>query len=353
MVEDVEVPGFLHGNELIFTTGITTNTLSSLMDFVNNLIANHAAGLVVNLGPYISKIPPQLVVYCEQHDFPLFSMPWKTRIIDITYHFCRQIIKDEKVEQSLTEAFKTLILEPKNRNAYVATLRSSGIFNANNFHIILLTVKDRVGGTPEHLEEDCLRFHPILTVNQEARAAFVWNNTFVAIYQNTTRGQMEALIPKIAHSLLADSTRSLYVGVSQSAKGYSIIPELYRQAKAAHNVAEMRGVGCCYYEDMGVEKLLLNVRRQDVLTDYASQTLTPLLAYDQEHGSDLCLTLRNYLDSDGGIQNMATTLGMHRNTINNKMKKIKDILGMELTYKQCMELMLAYYCTDILNFKEN
>ena len=92
MIEDPEVTGFIHGNELVFTTGIRQRGVDWLLDFVVNLREHGAVGLVVNLGPYITSIPPQVIVYCEQNAFPLFTIPWEEHIIDVTYDFCHRIV---------------------------------------------------------------------------------------------------------------------------------------------------------------------------------------------------------------------------------------------------------------------
>mgnify|MGYP004732656935 CR=1 FL=1 len=105
MVEDREVPKFLHGGELIFTTGIGQIDNSELLNFVKGLKEHNAVGLVVNIGPYIKEIPKNVVEYCENNMFPLFTLPWNIYIIDITYDFCRRIMDNEKSETSAVEAF--------------------------------------------------------------------------------------------------------------------------------------------------------------------------------------------------------------------------------------------------------
>ena len=64
MVEDIEVPDFLHGNELVFTTGIAHFGNEWLLDFVTGLKKSNASGIVVNIGPYIDSIPSKVIVYC-------------------------------------------------------------------------------------------------------------------------------------------------------------------------------------------------------------------------------------------------------------------------------------------------
>ena len=51
IVEDSEVPDFMHGNELVFTTGIGHKGSGWLLDFVRLPMGKDAAGVVVNIGP--------------------------------------------------------------------------------------------------------------------------------------------------------------------------------------------------------------------------------------------------------------------------------------------------------------
>lgn len=84
MLEDPETANFLHGQELIFSTGIGHANTDWLLDFAKGLVANQASGLVLNIGPYIHSVPEDLIAYCREVQFPLFTIPWKTRIVDIT-----------------------------------------------------------------------------------------------------------------------------------------------------------------------------------------------------------------------------------------------------------------------------
>ena len=70
IVEDSEVPDFMHGNELVFTTGIGHKGSGWLLDFVRQLKGKNAAGVVVNIGPYINAVPKDVMEYCECNALP-------------------------------------------------------------------------------------------------------------------------------------------------------------------------------------------------------------------------------------------------------------------------------------------
>jgi len=98
MLEDPETASFLYGQELIFSTLIGHDNTNWLHNFANGLVENQASGLVLNIGPYIKSVPEDLIAYCREVQSPLFTIPWKTRIVDITNDFCRKIIKSEENE---------------------------------------------------------------------------------------------------------------------------------------------------------------------------------------------------------------------------------------------------------------
>ena len=82
-VEDTEVSDFLHGGELIFSTGIANKGQDWMLPFVKNLIENQVSGLVLNIGPYIKSIPQEVISYCNEKHFPL--LVYKNRDIVLIY----------------------------------------------------------------------------------------------------------------------------------------------------------------------------------------------------------------------------------------------------------------------------
>ena len=57
----------MHGQELIFTTGIADGSEDWIMQFVKNLYASNVSAFVVNQGLYIKTIPEEYGI--EQSEF--------------------------------------------------------------------------------------------------------------------------------------------------------------------------------------------------------------------------------------------------------------------------------------------
>ncbi len=345
MVEDIAVPDFLHGNELVFTTGIANYEDSWLLKFVSKLQVNNAAGLVINLGPYIQEqeIPPQLIIYCEQNKFPLFTIPWQTRVVDITYEFCRIIIGNEKAEQSLAEAFKNLILGAGNTGEYTDTLERAGFAKESLYRVALIKFKEEAEVVkPGFYFTNETKFITMFRLNSFAKAMFVWKNVLVLIYQNISPLMLEHMVEHLRAFTQEQANLQAYMGISDVVGDYQSVQTLYANAESALIISEQNDEVVTRYEEIGIYKLLLNVKNKELLDGYGMEIIGPLLKHDEEHGTDLCDTLKAYCEHNGAINEMAEIAGVHRNTMNYKIRKIKEILNRDFNYKTIMDLMIAF-----------
>lgn len=349
IIEDMEVPEFLHGNELVFTTGIARHQVNWLLHFVQSLKENNAAGIVINLGPYIESVPTQVVVYCEQNDFPLYTIPWKTRIIDVTYEFCRKIIQNEGVEQSMAEAFKNLILNPQATEQYKLTIEHSGFLQDSKYRLILMSVRqDSRNVTERFLIENETALSKVFEQNQMQKAMFLWKEKIVLVYQNLEGANLAELIQG-AKLLCKESGAVCSIGISKENESYYLMNEMYEQAEAACIISEVQKVTGLKYENLGIYKILLDVRNKNLLHEYYDEIIGPLESYDAEHQSELCEVLKMYCDTNGGISVMAEAYGVHRNTINYKINKIKKILKKELNHVDVMYIMLCFKIKELID----
>ena len=81
---------------------------------------------------------------------------------------------------------------------------------------------------------------------------------------------------------------------------------------------------------------------------FCDSVLGALLRYDEINGSDCEKTLLVYLESNCSLQKTAEILGIHRNTVNYKIKNIKALLGTEFSIEDKMNLMLAYRAKQLI-----
>lgn len=345
MVEDSGVPGLLHGGELIFTTGIGLTGNDKLLPFVKELKEHDAAGLVVNLGPYIDSIPPKVLVYCEEQDFPLFTLPWEIHIIDITYEFCRRIIDNEEQETSLVNALRGLIFGGERRGEYIEVLEQQGFEENSDYTLIAVDVGE--GRTTASAMKNNAGLWKILRRSKRHTAAFYQSGCAVIVRQNTTAEERQGIIGE----LNAMDEPAFHMGISEKLEGLNALSECYRQCVAALSASKITHRRVSFYDDIGIYKLIYGVSDRGVLKDYADKTLGALIKFDSLNDSDYVPTLKVYLESSGSVLQTAEKLGVHRNTVNYKLKCVREILGVALNEEDRMNLLLAFHVLEVLNLK--
>ena len=117
VAEDQSNASFLRTGELIISTGALYNhTEEWLLRFVHTLSNHHTCGLILNTGKHIfpSDITASVRDFCDNHDFPLFIMPWHIHIYDITKDYYDRIFMDMRSEHSLD--FYKLLSEIENKS---------------------------------------------------------------------------------------------------------------------------------------------------------------------------------------------------------------------------------------------
>lgn len=350
MIEDMQVPSFLHGSELVFTTGIGQQGTDWLLDFAKRLYESNGAGLVVNLGPYIDAVPPQVVVFCEQHGLPLFRVPWKVHLIDITYDFCHRIIANEENEISLANALRDLIFASRGLRDLQPTFERHGFLSAGVYCVAVFRLS--CCGAPISGEQAAmLRFHAHRLLGRLGCkfSLFYQNGNLVVVTSGLQTDQVQMFAENLIQ-ICADRKPSIQAraGIGKQTSGYEGIPEAYRQACAALKIAACRGKTYLHYDELGIYKLLISVKDFSVLRDLYREVLGPLADYDEKNGTEYMKILRDYLAHDSSVQVLSQLNGVHRNTVNYQIKRIRKILQCELTQEDKLKILLAFYIEDLL-----
>jgi sugar diacid utilization regulator len=118
--------------------------------------------------------------------------------------------------------------------------------------------------------------------------------------------------------------------------------DLYRagnEAILAANVAEGRpgdddeAPSVLAFEDTGAYRLLLPAMSEDAaeLQRFYAETISPLVAYDEQYETDLVQTLETFLDADGNVAGTAQRLFTHRHTVRYRLERVRDLTGLDVS----------------------
>lgn len=136
-------------------------------------------------------------------------------------------------------------------------------------------------------------------------------------------------------------------GISVNDLGIHSLPRNYKRAIALLRI-ERQGQAKLSYSNSGLFKLLIEIEDTKVLKRFYEETLGQMEAYDKKNQTDYLATLKFYLDNNASVQEVAKETYVHRNTINYKIKKIKEILQCDLNYQDGLKLLLAFHIKELL-----
>jgi len=106
------------------------------------------------------------------------------------------------------------------------------------------------------------------------------------------------------------------------------LPDAHRTAELALSAQVTLGrTGLSDGTGLGVVAAVLHLGASGGLPTGLIANLTPLTSYDSSHHSDLLRTADVYFSADGNVARTATVLGVHRNTVRQRLDRIGELMG--------------------------
>lgn len=351
IIEDEDVSKFLHGNELVFTAGILNKEENWMLNFAKRLYDVGASAFVINIGPYTKKVPDEVIRYCDLVGMPLFTIPWDTRMVDMTRDFCQRIINSEHVEMSMASAIKNIIFKTGDFESQLLQLEKHGYRRESRFSFISISLLDGEVNTDGIYRQEMIR-----QAEQSARMvhdlflSFSYKEYMVFVLTDYSDLEIEEFVKVFLSTLKKKKFGwQFYMGVSPNKSGISDLDKNFKCALAAMEMAGKRKVNCCFYDRLDIHKLLYAIDDKAVIRQYYRDTIAKLEQYDRENETQLTTLLRSYLFHNGSLQEVAQIHFLHRNTVTNQLKRIEKILNLNpLELEDKVSLMMAFYIKDML-----
>ena len=355
MVESIDISAFLEGNEVAFTTGIVLTSKKELYELVEFNYKQKAAGMVINVGPYIEEIPQEVLEFGEQHDFPIFEVPWRVHMANIMHEFSIQINLDEQKELEIVSALKNAITFPESENLYVPTLLKYGYKREWSYCIVMAEVNNKKCMPLNNEEKKQLLRYSRRYFSSWGQKAAVWqlDENIVFFFTNCReekiKEEMQQFWREAEVYLFPGAV--LYGGIGRVTKSMRCIGKSFVQAekiKKLQKKKQQKGIFVTY-SDLGLYKLLLSMENTEILEEYYAETLGKLEAYDHINETDYLYFLRQYFDLGCSAQEVAAKMFIHRNSVTYKLHKIEEIMGFSISeQKNRMILMIAFMIKEII-----
>jgi DNA-binding PucR family transcriptional regulator len=122
------------------------------------------------------------------------------------------------------------------------------------------------------------------------------------------------------------------IGVGGLAERLREIPRSFREARIALSIqaASAGGDRATSFDQLGVFRMLCQVRDLSEVERFVREWLGALLDYDMRRRSELVKTLSAYLECGGSYDATAKALLVHRSTLKYRLQRIRELSGHDL-----------------------
>lgn len=337
MVEGTDISSFLEGDEVAFTTGIALHSEAELLDLVKYNYRQQAAGMVINVGPYIAEIPAEVLAFAEEKGFPIFCVPWRVHMANIMRYFTTRINLDEQKTMELEVALKNAFYFPENTDMYIPMLLKHGYKKEWSCCAASLEVSCSSCGGMEPTEKKKLLYYGQEYFHAWQKNAVVLENGegFVFLGVNVTDAQLRERVTEFCSSAREYEicAGDFYGGVGRAAKSLGGIGKSFAEAEQVKRLQRRREQrnAILSYRELGLYQLLFSLEGTEVLEDYYKETIGVLEKHDRVNETDYCYFLRKYFEAGCSVQTAAARLHLHRNSVTYKLHKIEEILKMSVS----------------------
>ena len=132
---------------------------------------------------------------------------------------------------------------------------------------------------------------------------------------------------------------SVYLAVGPAFTGLSGSRQPFEQTFSLSCLGKKRGLPIAFFEDQTIGRLLVSISDTGILEGYVSKVLGPLREYDETRGTELVKFLECYLNHNCSPRRVSEELFIHRNTVNNYLHKISDLLGLDLEDQEARTML--------------
>ena len=349
---EYKIENYIHGDEfVVLTNPSVTDDSQKLMALIHQMYEYRITALGINEG----QISEELINYCEEKNLPLFELPEKYPLIDLSQIICRKLVLEENDRNAAEQLFSSILdAEHLSRERVMAQARYLNIDLEGSFFVAEFAFASENTENGWENEDSLTAGRNVKPMIHAELSGYIKQDILIL----PQAGSILALIPdreetesciEIFSGIVDRAQREygldLRIGVGNSKAYLDEIKKSRNEASAALRAAEVSGLKgkIFFYRDQGIYTLLSHVDDTRILDTYVEEKLGKLLQADELNDGKLSETLENYLNCSCNAKKTAEEMFLHRNTLNYRLKKIREMLDCDLEkLDTCLELKLAF-----------
>lgn len=332
------------GNFALIVIDYVRFTLDAVPEVMVELNDLGISGLAISIENDKDKISQEIIDKALELELPLFYVRWEgASFVDIAQSVGKLILETEVRNKRTGDYLYNLLFGYEVNTKYVEKISAQFGLDFTKPYRVGIIVIDRKYGInleqDEHTYEyytDCLNREVIHMKKKPMYMRFL--NKFVLLFEATetkdTEHELEALLTELdsrpPFKNLIRSTcilGSTYSNPSEFGKSYQEAKSLIPKKDILPNPKNKKVLSA---SSMGIYKFMFKSGNQQEILDYCNERLKKLEEYDHANGTFLQDTLLAYDMNGFNIGKTAEELFVHRNSLQYRLKKIEEILGMTL-----------------------
>lgn len=351
IVETVEGAGFLHGNEIVVTEGAICRSDDELMAYVKEVHAHNASAVILNTGKFIVNVPSNVIDFCNDNNLPLFSVPWEVPLVDLTADYCKRIVDHISRQDSIATTLKNLIFHTGDKHELIHQMERFGYLKDSSMAFVCISLEWEK--TSSEFVEESRKIKKI--AEQSAKRindkyiSFEYQDKRIVALINYSAEEIEKYTDMVFKAISANKrVPYIYIGISDNIKGFETQDNNFMRAYAACRIAIKKNEHVLTYQELGIYKLLVNVKNNELLLEMYQSIMGKLLDYDKDNGTEYCTFIDKYIECDGSTRRVSEELFIHRNTVNNYLNRIEEILDMDITSWENKAILFTAHCISTI-----
>ncbi len=302
------------------------------------------SGLAISIEDDREQLSESFINKAIELDLPLFYIRWEgATFVDIAQSIGRIIFETEVNNKRTGDYLYNLLFGYEINKKYIEKISSQFGLIFDRPHRVGIIVIDREYGINLEQDEhtysyytDCLNREVIHMTKCPMYMRFL--NKFVLLFEQTETKETEQEIEKILQDL--DSRKSFagkihstcilgaaYTDPADFGKSYTEAKNMIPKKDLLPNPTGKKVISS---SSLGIYKYMFTSENQREILDYCNCKLKKLEIYDNTNGSFLIDTILNYYLCGFNIKKTAEIMYVHRNSLQYRLKKIEEILGISL-----------------------
>lgn len=349
---------WMKGGEFLLVNGIGLHLDHSenIVKIITKADAKNVACIIFMINQFLPKIPDEAVSLANKLNFPVFRLPHElpfSECISVVYDY---ILKKRSEEISSATLTRNLLLFDTDISILPQQLRESGYCDPGyRVAVFAAYPKNTSGRVPEwdfclhHLYNEIVLHFP----NSESYSDYhplymILSNKLTVFLPLHDAGQTEAVLRKSLQAFSAGNDNIYFsVGCGKFYENICDYKKSYREALHCHKALQSGTTQILFYENLGILKLCFDTSSPELITEYISGLLQPILTYDRENNTQMFSTLKTYISENFNATRASQQLYVHRNTMIQRIAKLEELLGTDFENADFRrELSVAVYLSQ-------